>query len=107
MNTRTISLVNEFSRCPGGRFTDEGDFSGQDFRESILVPALSENDCIIVDMNGASLLAPSFLDESLGMLAKRLGPIEFPKRVKYVLTDDKTALRKLEESISKRLKQWK
>ena len=55
----TINIANEYTKTPGGRFKSEGDFSGEDFRDSILIPkyleAVKQNQllCIIwmVDMD--------------------------------------------------------
>ena len=38
----TINIANEYTKTPGGRFKSEGDFSGEDFRDSILIPKYLE-----------------------------------------------------------------
>ena len=43
-----LSIANDFSKTPGVRFPEEGEFSGQQFREEFLKPkvdeAISNND---------------------------------------------------------------
>jgi hypothetical protein len=99
VNVKKISLVADFTDCPIGRFRENGVGSGEAFREDILKPALAEGDLIEVDLNGADCLPPGFLDEAFGILAKELGRAEFERRVKIVLTDDRIALVKLQDSI--------
>lgn len=101
---QTIKLITDFDTCPSGRYRHESDTSGEAFREDVLKPALQEHGSIVVDLNGADSLPPSFLDEAIGMLAKDYGA-EFPKKVSILLTDDDTALRKLNDSISTRIKE--
>ena len=40
MSNRTINVATDFSKYPGGRFVNDGAFSGQRFRDDFLVPAL-------------------------------------------------------------------
>ncbi len=42
--------------------------SGQEFREDILVPAIKENDHVIIDMNGYNRYTRSFMHEIIGGL---------------------------------------
>ncbi|MCX8490847.1 MAG: STAS-like domain-containing protein [Cyclobacteriaceae bacterium] len=72
MNSVRISLADDFSPYPAGRFLEDGPFSGQSFREKFLLPALKSNDMIIIDMDGSELPGSSFLEEAFGGLV-RLG----------------------------------
>jgi len=64
---KTVSVANDFSRYPGGRFRKNGPFSGEEFREDVLIPALRGSDEMIkIDFDGAMGYAPAFLDESFG-----------------------------------------
>lgn len=100
----TIKLTADFDPCPSGRYRHESDTSGEAFRDDVLKPAIQEYGSVIVDLNDADSLPPSFLDESIGMLARDYGS-EFANKVAIVLTDDDTALRKLNESIATRSKE--
>lgn len=69
-----ISIAKDFSTIPGARFPEEGDFSGQDFRNNVLCPALkraiSSNEVLIVNLDGTAGLGTSFLEESFGGLIR-------------------------------------
>ncbi|WP_010465711.1 STAS-like domain-containing protein [Acidovorax radicis] len=71
MTSRTISIANDFSRTPAGRFVTDGPFSGERFRDELLVPALRENDKVVVDLTGVFGFGSSFLDEAFGGLVRK------------------------------------
>jgi hypothetical protein len=70
----TIRIADRFSRYPGGRYKGKSEFSGQEFRENILVPALSrvgkDYDKLIVELSGTAGYAMSFLEEAFGGLVR-------------------------------------
>ena len=63
-----IKLLTDFTETPGGRYIQDGPFSGELFRETILYPklkkTLEEGGILIVDIDGTYGLCPGFLDES-------------------------------------------
>lgn len=69
-----ISIAKDFSTIPGARFPEEGDFSGQDFRNNVLCPALkaaiANNEKLTVVLDGTAGLGTSFLEESFGGLIR-------------------------------------
>lgn len=69
-----ISIAKDFSAIPGARFPEEGDFSGQDFRNNVLCPALKEaiskDEVLTVILDGTAGLGTSFLEESFGGLIR-------------------------------------
>ena len=69
-----LSIANDFSKTPGVRFPEEGEFSGQQFREEFLKPkvdeAISNNDKLEIDLDGTSGLGPSCLEEAFGGLLR-------------------------------------
>lgn len=69
-----ISIAKDFSTIPGARFPEEGDFSGQDFRNYVLCPALKKailkNEVLTVVLDGTAGLGTSFLEESFGGLIR-------------------------------------
>ena len=69
-DTATIIVAKHFSRFPAGRFEEDGDFSGQRFREQLLVPALSKNKVVTVELDGTAGYGSSFLEEAFGGLAR-------------------------------------
>lgn len=69
-----INICNDFTDTPGARYRSEGDFSGEEFRETILVPkykeALKTKDKLQIELDGGYGYATSFLEESFGGLAR-------------------------------------
>lgn len=68
--TAVINVANDFSRLPYGRYRWQGNFSGEAFREDLLLPAMRSGDSIIVDLDGTSGVGPSFLEEAFGGLIR-------------------------------------
>ena len=69
-----ISVANDFSKTPGPRIEDEGNYSGKRFREELLFPKILEairEDCILeVNLDGTSGPGISFIEESFGGLIR-------------------------------------
>jgi len=72
MKTINYKFAEEYTPYPGGRFIRLGDFSGEDFREKVLIPVFENNNKIIIDATGVKTsFSPSFLDEAFGEVAKK------------------------------------
>jgi hypothetical protein len=71
-----ISVAEDFSRTPGPRREIQGKFSGEVFRDTILLPklrkAIENHQKLIVDLDYTAGYASSFLEEAFGGLV-RLG----------------------------------
>jgi hypothetical protein len=65
-----ICVATDFSRWPGGRWRTDGPFTGERFRDELLLPALREHGRVTVDLDGAWGYGSSFLDEAFGALAR-------------------------------------
>lgn len=79
----------EFSRYPGGRY---GALSGRNFREEVLRPAITKGDFpITINLDNVVIIAPAFLDESLGALYREYGAQRFDEIFKVEITDDPDA----------------
>jgi hypothetical protein len=81
--TRTIDVAREYSDTPGGRYRDDGPYSGEEFRDKILIPALTSYAFVIVELSHAKGFAGSFLEEVFGGAVRKLGP-EIAGRIKIV-----------------------
>lgn len=103
----TIKIAKEFSISPGSRSPDEGDFSGQEFRENILIPKFREilksGDTLILDLDGTLGYGTSFLEEVFGGLAREFSIDEVLKFVmiksdeeEYLIDDIKDYIRDAE-----------
>lgn len=68
----TISIADNFSPFPAGRYIADGPFSGERFRNEILIPALKSHNKIQINFDGAFGYGSSFLEEAFGGLI-RLG----------------------------------
>ena len=62
--------VADFVPYPGGRFVSDGEYSGEWFREQILVPALNQaiqnHEKLTVILDGVPGYGISFLEEAFG-----------------------------------------
>ena len=69
-----ISIANDYTKSPGGRYISDGAYSGEDFRERILLPAFKtcqENgEQLTVNLDGGYGYGSSFLKEAFGGLAR-------------------------------------
>ena len=73
MNTKTISVANDFSATPAGRYKADGPYSGQEFRDKFIIPALQNYDRVIIDLDGTLGYGSSFLEESFGGILRVSG----------------------------------
>lgn len=69
-----IDVGRDFSTTPGGRYRNEGAWSGQEFRETFLEPRLKERQDVIVDLDGPVGFTTSFLEEVFGGIVRLFGP---------------------------------
>jgi hypothetical protein len=90
MAEKIINVAKEFSRTPGGRYYTDGEASGQEFRERILMPALRQYDSLIIELDGTRGYPSSFLDEAFVGAVRELGmsAADFMSRVKFKATGE-------------------
>ncbi|HAU28674.1 MAG TPA: hypothetical protein DCW68_00985 [Rhodospirillaceae bacterium] len=68
---KEIKIADDFSKDPGPRFIELGPFSGEMFRDTLLVPALKGHDKVIVDLQTKiNSYGSSFLEEAFGGLIR-------------------------------------
>lgn len=65
-----IRIASDYSRYPGGRYRALGKFSGEQFREDHLIPALETNENLFVVLDGTVGYGSSFLEEAFGGLVR-------------------------------------
>jgi hypothetical protein len=70
---RTIAIASDFSPSPGGRYRKHGPWSGEEFRDDYLLPALQESRHVTVYLDGTAGYAGSFLEEAFGGLIRERG----------------------------------
>ncbi len=80
-NRLFISIAKDFSEYPAGRDNNDGDFNGETFRKSFLVPQLKKaiqgRQKLVVSLNGLKSAGSSFLESAFGGLVREEG---FSKR---------------------------
>lgn len=86
-----INIAKDFTIAPGGRYKKEGDHSGEEFRETLLMPkyleAREQNTQLKVILDGCLGYPSSFLDESFGGLARALKDKDLMKNIVLVSED--------------------
>lgn len=69
-----IDIARDFSRFPGGRYARHGKYSGEEFRNRKLAPALREAieraTRLVVRIDGVRGYGSSFLEEAFGGLVR-------------------------------------
>lgn len=68
-----ISVAKDFTTHPGPRYIRQGPWSGEKFRQSVLVPAFRRGKKVFVDLDGTKGYGSSFLDEAFGGLVREEG----------------------------------
>jgi len=100
MSERLIKLVTDFTSAPGARFRKQSKYSGEEFREDFIKPAIQRG-TVLVDLNGALGLPPSFLDEAFGVLLQE--DRSAASKIKLLLTDNDNARAVLKDCIARRI----
>lgn len=98
---KTIVISQEYSEILGARHIEEGDYSGEDFRENFLLPkfleALENGEQITINLDGGYGNPVSFIEEAFGGLARKYGTDSVMKILRFVCNDEPT---RVEEIIS-------
>lgn len=68
----TTLRIADFTRYPGGRYKKISRFSGEEYRDEHLAPALKEGEAVIVDLDGTVGYGSSFLDEVFGGIVRKM-----------------------------------
>lgn len=92
---KTISLIDDFTAAPGARYKWQGEYSGEEFRDDILLPPLKEGETVEVNLDGAYGLPSSFIDEAFGPLAAYINS----GKLIIILTDNDQAKFNLSETL--------
>lgn len=92
------NIAKDFSRYPAGRFKTDGKYSGEQFREDVLIPSLANlrsDEKITIILDGTRGYGSSFLEEAFGGLI-RLSPKDKLKtlvdKIKFVSKDQSLPL---------------
>jgi hypothetical protein len=95
------AFSSSFTRYPGGRLRVHGPFSGELFRDDVLMPLLDRHDVVTIDLTGVRGFGSSFLDEAFAEAGKRLGRSEAKRRLLFECADDPALLMMIAAKIEK------
>ena len=65
-----INIADDYSYFPIGRDRETNEYSGERFRDDLLVPPLRDNKIVEVDFDNIFACTPSFMDEAFGGLIR-------------------------------------
>ena len=99
-----INICKEFSETPGARYKSEGRFSGEEFRESLLVPrfdeAIKKKEKLTIELDGGYGYPTSFLEESFGGLARMYGSKIVYDTLEFISEDEPSLVDDIREYIN-------
>ncbi len=73
MSVKHIDIGVDFSTRVGPRYRTDGKFSGEEFREDFLEPAIKGYDTVVVHLDSLLGYGASFLEEAFGGLVRLHG----------------------------------
>ncbi|MHA4737779.1 STAS-like domain-containing protein [Dyadobacter sp. MSC1_007] len=86
--SKMLKIAKDFTRTPGPRYIKEGRFSGEQFRESFLKPAIEHaingSYRLLVDLDGTAGYGTSFLEESFGGLIRE-DKLDYEQIIKHIV----------------------
>lgn len=88
----TINIAREFSVYPGGRVPADGLYSGQEFRDNFLIPAMNANESVNIELDGTRGYGSSFLEEAFGGLVRVCGFLPEQILGKFIFVSKKPSL---------------
>ena len=98
-----LHIATEFSDVPGPRSRQEGDWSGEEFRDELLLPRFREaekvGDKLVVDLDGGCGYATSFLEEAFGGLARVYSPERVLRVIEFKSTEEPYLIEDVREYI--------
>jgi len=86
---RTIDIGKDYSRYPAGRYREDGPFSGERFREELLLPPFQQGLEVEIILDGTVGYGSSFLEEAFGGLIRRGIPAKAVTKGLKLVTEDK------------------
>lgn len=91
-----LFIASEFSPITGGRTSAEGDFSGELFRDEVLVPKyreyLDKGECLKIVFDNCYGIGVAFLEEAFGGLVGKCRYTNVLEQIDLIANDDETIL---------------
>lgn len=98
-----LKISKEFSETLGGRFKSDGEYSGEEFYESLLKPrflnVLNTDDVLIINLDGTYGYPSSFIDQSFGELSRVYGEKEVLKKLEFISNDQPGLIKIIKDNI--------
>jgi hypothetical protein len=98
-----ISVARDFADTPGPRSREEGEHSGEQFLEEVLLPifekAVRTDQELTIDLDGTEGYATSFLEASFGGLARRFDPALVLKFIHFKSDDEPHLVQEVKQYI--------
>ena len=102
MENIILKISKDFTQTPGARYKKQGEFSGEDFRDRLLIPkfkeAQNEGKKLLVDLDGCYGFLSSFIDEAFGGLTIEFGKQEV-KKILSIKSNDESSLIELIDTV--------
>lgn len=99
-----INICKDFSETLGARYISEGPFSGEEFRDTILIPkyeeAIAKDEKLIIELDGGYGYPTSFLEEAFGGLARQFNPEEVLNTLYFISDDEPSLIEEIKRYIS-------
>lgn len=87
-----INISKEYTETPGGRYKEDGAFSGEEFRETMLVErylaARDQKTKLKIILDGGYGYPSSFLEEAFGGLSRTYGKESVKETLIFVSEDE-------------------
>lgn len=88
-----LRVMDKLTSLPGPRYISQGEGSGEEFRDTHLIPAFEQavalGEVLVVNMDGAQYGYPtSFLEETFGGLARERGTALVEKTIRIKCTSE-------------------
>ena len=94
-----ITISTDFSDTPGARYKSEGKFSGEEFRETLLVPkfceAVESGKKLTINLDGSYGYPTSFLEEAFGGLSRIYGAKAVLKILEFISHDEPSLVQEI------------
>ena len=98
-----INISKDYTDTPGGRYICEGEFSGEDFRNTLLEPKFLEsknnNEKLTIDFDDTYGYSDSFLEEAFGGLARKYTTNVVNNILQFISNDEPSLIKKVEDYI--------
>lgn len=97
---KIIKISKEYSPIVKGRhYPDDGEFTGDRFREEFLEPIFNDYDIIRIDLDDSYGYPSSFREEAFGGLARVFTVKDVLKKLEFICTDEPPLIRLIEDDI--------